>query len=69
MKNNMRNSTGEHHYLNGDTYNGDWLNDKRIGTGRISQADGAKITCMFIEDKADGNVEMDDKDGNIFKNV
>ena len=69
MKNNMRNSTGEHHYLNGDTYNGDWLNDKRIGTGRVSQADRAKITCMFIEDKADGNVEMDDKDGNIFKKV
>ena len=69
MKNNMRHSTGEHHYFNGDTYNGEWLNDKRIGTGRIQQADGAKIECMFIEDKDDGNVVMDDAEGNQYKSV
>lgn len=64
MKNNMRNSNGEHHYLNGDIYNGDWQNDKRVGFNKITQNDGTKIQCMFIEDKADGNVDMEDKDGN-----
>lgn len=67
MKNNMRNGTGEHHYLNGDQFNGEFQNDKRIGANStIKQLDGTTIRCTFIEDKADGNVTFDDNDGNNF---
>ena len=58
---------GIHYYKNGDFYDGEWLNDKRIGRGRIFLADGSKLNGMFIEDKADGYVEFEDKNGNMFQ--
>ncbi len=42
-------------------------NDKRIGRGRIFADRGGKLNGMFIEDKADGFVEFEDKDGNLFQ--
>jgi len=30
-------------------------------------SDGSKINGMFIEDKADGYVEFEDKNGNMFQ--
>lgn len=62
----MRNSTGIHYYHNGDFYDGEWLNDRRIGRGRIFLKDGSKLSGMFIEDKADGYVEFEDSFGNMF---
>ena len=50
----MRNSTGIHHYTNGDHYEGEWKNDRRIGRGRIFVKDGSRMTGMFHEDKAEG---------------
>lgn len=67
FKNNHRNSTGIHYYANADFYDGEWQNDKRIGRGRIFAAGGGKLNGMFIEDKADGFVEFEDKDGNMFQ--
>lgn len=67
FKNNMRNSTGIHYYKNGDFYEGEWQNDRRVGRGRIFMMDGAKLSGMFAEDKADGYVEFEDKNGNLFQ--
>jgi hypothetical protein len=67
FKNNQRNGTGNHYYHNKDYYEGEWANGRRIGRGRINLADGGKINGMFIEDKADGYVEFEDKEGNMFQ--
>lgn len=53
-KNGMRNLTGVHFYANGDLYDGEWVNDRRVGRGRILNKDGIKISCTFVEDKAEG---------------
>ena len=66
FKNSQRHSTGIHYYLNGDFYDGEWQNDHRIGRGRIFIAEGGKLSGMFIEDKADGYAEYEDKFGNMF---
>jgi len=50
----MRNLTGVHYYANGDLYDGEWVNDRRVGRGRIFNKDGIKISCTFVEDKAEG---------------
>lgn len=34
-----RNGRGIHYYKNGDIYDGEWSNDKRIGKGKIIFAD------------------------------
>lgn len=66
FKQNNRNGVGIHYYKNGDSYDGEWSNDRRIGRGRIVLSDGSKLNGMFIEDKADGYVEFEDKKGNMF---
>lgn len=50
----MRNATGVHYYLNGDHYDGEWHNDRRVGRGRIFMKNGIKLMATFAEDKADG---------------
>ena len=67
FRSNYRNGVGVHYYKNGDLYDGEWLNDRRIGRGRILLSDGSKINGMFIEDKADGYVEFEDRKGNMFQ--
>lgn len=64
----MRNNTGTQCYLNGDIYEGPWDNDRRGGKnrGRIKFIDGSAIEARFIADKADGDVEFQDKERNIF---
>ncbi len=63
----MRNATGVHYYLNGDYYDGEWHNDRRVGRGRIFSKDGIKMTATFAEDQADGNIELEDTYGNVFQ--
>ena len=67
FKNNLRNGTGNHYYHNKDYYEGEWANGRRIGRARIILAIGGKINGMFIEDKSDGYVEFEDKEGNMFQ--
>jgi hypothetical protein len=50
----MRNSAGVHYYSNGDYYDGEWVNDRRVGRGRIFSKDGIKMSANFVEDKAEG---------------
>jgi len=55
------------HYANGDFFEGEWFKDKRGGKrGKLTMVNGSKIIGQFIKDKADGNVEFEDKEGNIF---
>lgn len=68
FKNNVRNGTGSQYYLNGDVYEGPWDMDRRGGKnrGRIKFKDGSSMDAKFILDKADGDVEFQDKEGNVY---
>lgn len=58
MKGNKRHGVGVHNYTNGDSYEGEWAKDKRLGRGRILFDDGSKLLGQFIDDCADGTVEF-----------
>ena len=67
IKDNNRELTGKMFYKNGDVFEGEWFKDKRGGNrGKITTLDGNKLTGQFIKDLADGSVEYEDKEGNIF---
>ena len=60
--------TGVMHYSNGDTFEGEWFRDKRGGKrGKITAQNGAKLSGQFIKDQADGTVEYEDREGNVFQ--
>ena len=68
MKENLREGQGTMHYTNGDIFEGEWFKDKRGGKrGKLTMANGSKIIGQFIKDKADGSVEFEDKEGNVFQ--
>lgn len=55
--------------MNGDVYEGPWDNDKRGGKnrGRIKFLNGAVMDAKFIQDQADGDVELQDKNQNVIQ--
>jgi hypothetical protein len=61
----MRNTTGIHYYNDGDYYDGEWINDRRVGRGKIYLAHGGKINGQFQSDQAECRVEFEDKNGNM----
>ena len=63
----MRNATGIHYYQNGDFYDGEWINDRRTGRGRIFFKGGLKLAGIFSDDKAEGTAEFEDQYGNVFQ--
>lgn len=63
----MRCLSGVHYYSNGDLYDGEWANDRRVGQGYILSKKGIKISTNFVEDKAEGYVEFIDTFGNKFE--
>lgn len=68
MKDNTREGVGLMHYSNGDIFDGEWFKDKRGGKrGKVTMLDGSRLSGQFINDKADGTVEYEDKEGNIFQ--
>ena len=68
MKDGQRELTGIMHYSNGDTFEGEWFKDRRGGKrGKITQQNGVKLNGQFIKDQADGSVEYEDKEGNVFQ--
>lgn len=69
MKEGKRNTKGCHYYLNGDFYEGEWLNDKRIGKGKLMFQDGSHLISQFIDDQADGHGIYEDKYGNSFQSI
>ena len=68
MRDNLRELTGIMHYSNGDKFEGEWFKDKRGGKrGKITTRDGDKLSGQFIKDYADGSVEFEDREGNVFQ--
>ena len=68
MKEGSRELTGTMHYANGDTFEGEWANDKRTGKrGKLIVANGTKLIGQFVKDQVDGPVEYEDAEGNHFK--
>ena len=58
---------GVYYFNNGDRYDGDWVNDKRQGKGRLEFFDGGEFEGVFKDDEIyDG--KLIDKNQNIFKN-
>ena len=68
MRDNLRELTGIMHYSNGDKFEGEWFKDKRGGKrGKITTRAGDKLSGQFIKDYADGSVEYEDREGNVFQ--
>ena len=42
-------------YPNGDIYEGPWVNDQRLGRGKLVFKDGGVYTGQFLGDMADGH--------------
>lgn len=56
------------HYANGDTFEGEWANDKRTGKrGKLIVSNGTKLIGQFVKDQVEGLVEYEDVEGNHFK--
>jgi hypothetical protein len=52
--NGERNSHGEMTYVNGDKYNGKWINDERHGHGEMTYVNGDKYNGKWINDERHG---------------
>jgi hypothetical protein len=52
--NKIRNGRGKMRYFNGNTYIGEWIDDKFDGIGEYFWADGRKFVGTFKKDKIDG---------------
>ena len=59
---------GVYYYINGDFYEGDWVNDKRKGKGKLLMDDGSEFTGDFNHDTVDGAGEFIDARKNKFVN-
>lgn len=59
--------SGKHYYANGDLYEGAWINDKRVGRGKLTFGSGGSFTGAFKDDEAyDG--KLLDKFDSIYEN-
>ena len=73
MREGLREVNGTMHYANGDSFEGEWAHDKRVGKrGKLTMVSAAtggssKITGQFQKDQVDGQIEYEDCEGNIFK--
>ena len=66
MRNFIREGYGTHNYASGDKYEGDWVDGKRHGKGKIAFKNGAKYEGTFVEDEATGDGTFIDKNSNVF---
>lgn len=51
---------------NGDVYDGEFIEDNRVGKSVLRFHDGSEYIGQFIEDEADGHGLFNDKDGNRY---
>ena len=64
--NGIRHGEGAHYYANGDIYDGEFVDNVRIGKSRLRFHDGSEYIGQFIDDMADGTGLFNDKEGNRF---
>lgn len=50
----MKDGVGKMYYLNGDVYEGDWVQDCREGNGQILYANGDRYVGEWINNKPHG---------------
>ncbi|CAI2364639.1 unnamed protein product [Moneuplotes crassus] len=68
-KGGCRQGDGVHYYANGDIYDGEFLDNQRVGKSRLRFHDGSEYIGQFIEDTADGHGIFTDKEGNRYMTV
>ncbi|CAI2381814.1 unnamed protein product [Moneuplotes crassus] len=64
-----RHGEGIHYYSNGDIYDGEFLDNQRVGKSRLRFHDGSEYIGQFIEDTADGHGLFADKEGNRYMSL
>jgi hypothetical protein len=65
----VRHGKGVHYYSNGDVYDGEFLENKRVGKSRLRFADGAEYFGQFMDDEVEGVGIYTDPEGNRFMNI
>ncbi|CAI2384134.1 unnamed protein product [Moneuplotes crassus] len=65
----LKNGKGTYYYSNGDRYDGQFLNDKRIGNSRLIFDDKSEYIGQFIDDEADGHGIYTDPQGNRYMSI
>jgi hypothetical protein len=57
---------GKHCYKNGDVYEGQWHDGKRVGRGRLTFGKGGTFVGTFKDDEAFEG-KLTDKNDNVFE--
>lgn len=65
----VRNGNGFHYYANGDIYDGEFVNNKRVGKSRLRLHDGSEYIGQFIDNEIDGHGIYTDKFGNRYMSI
>ena len=67
MKERREDKYGKYTFLNGDVYDGGWINDLREGAAEVSMADGATFEGMYAKDKREGQGKLTMANGNVYE--
>jgi hypothetical protein len=65
----VKHGKGIYFYKNGDIYDGEFVDNMRVGKSRLRFHDGSEYIGQFIADEADGHGIFSDKYGNRYMSV
>ena len=65
--NGIRHGKGTQYYANGDVYNGQFVENKRVGKAQLRSKDVSQYIGQFINDEADGHGLYTDTKGNRYQ--
>jgi len=60
----LKTDKGIYYYEDGEVYDGQFLNDMRVGKGKLQYPDGSQYIGQFINDQADGHGIFTDSENN-----
>ena len=65
----MKSGSGNYAWANGDSYSGQWANDKMNGQGTYSFAAGGRLSGAFVNDVPNGTCVYQDVSGNTYTTI
>jgi hypothetical protein len=67
--NGMKHGTGIYYYKNGQIYDGQFVEDNRVGKGKLQYPDGCSYIGQFIENNANGHGIFTDAKNNRYRSI